>query len=168
MIFELIATVVAGFGAAGIVMLLRRVSGNRLPKWTISATAGLAMIAYAIWSEYTWVDRTVNGLPPGLLVVQMVEEEVAWKPWTYWRPQVSRLVTVDKANAQTNPNVANVLLVDLYFFARWKAPAQVPQLVHCATGARADVTDAALDDPAQAGWIPIGPDNRLQKVLCAP
>lgn len=167
MLFELIATFAAAFGAAGLVMVLNRILGGTLPRWSTPAAAGLCMIAYAVWSEYTWGARTINGMPEGLLVVQSVEESAVWKPWTYAYPQVTRLIAADKASVRNNPKVPDVRLVDIYIFGRWKAPAQIPQLVHCETGARADVSDAALGDPSQADWVSIAKESHLRKVVCS-
>ena len=46
MLWTILAIVVAGMGAAGIAMLLRKLTGNRLPKWIIPACGGLGMLAY--------------------------------------------------------------------------------------------------------------------------
>lgn len=167
MLLELIATFVAGAGAAGIVMLVKRLVRGRLPRWSVPVAAGLAMISYAIWSEYTWALRTTNGLPAGLVVVQAVEESFVWKPWTYVRPQIRRLVAADPATMRTNPNTPHLRLVDLYFFARWKRLVKVPQLVDCQTASRADVTEAALQDPTRAAWIPIAEESDLHEVVCS-
>ncbi len=43
MFLELIAVIVAGIAGAGVMMLIARVSGGRIPKWFIPVAAGAAM-----------------------------------------------------------------------------------------------------------------------------
>lgn len=166
MFLELIATFIFGIGAAGVVLLLGRVTGGRLPKWVMPVAAAAAMIGFTIWSEYTWAARTTAELPEGLAVVDEVSESRAYKPWTYVAPQVTRIVAVDTATMRTRPETPDLRLVDLYLFARWRPLAKVPQLIDCAGAARADVTDAALADPAAATWIALGDDDPLIAKAC--
>ncbi len=35
MFFEMVATLVSGFAGAGVVLLLNKISGGRLPKWAM-------------------------------------------------------------------------------------------------------------------------------------
>ncbi|MEL7115964.1 MAG: hypothetical protein AAGP08_10295, partial [Pseudomonadota bacterium] len=72
MFIELIATFVAGLGAAGLVLVINMLTKGRLPKWVMPVAAGAAMIGVAISNEYTWGARTADGLPDGLVVVEEV------------------------------------------------------------------------------------------------
>ena len=45
MVFELIATIVAGFAGAGVALLLNKIFGGRLPRWIMPVAAGAAMLA---------------------------------------------------------------------------------------------------------------------------
>lgn len=168
MFFELIATFAAGAGVAGLVLVLNRLTGRRLPGGAVPVAAGLAMLAYAIWSEMTWADRTIATLPEGIELVQTVEERIMWKPWTYLMPQATRLMAVDRATSRQNAEAPDIHLVDLYLHARWQPLSRRPQLINCATFARADVSDAALADPASVtGWIPLGQGDPLIDVVCS-
>ncbi|SIO45281.1 hypothetical protein SAMN05444722_2248 [Rhodovulum sp. ES.010] len=166
MFLELIASFVAAFAAAGIVLVLNRATGRRLPRWLVPVAAGAAMIGYAVWSEYSWASRTVAGLPEGVVEVDRVAERRPWKPWTYLAPQVTRLMAADVAGAATREDAPGVRLVTLYAFARWQPTRSIPVLVDCDAAARADVTDAALAAPAQADWRPLGPDDPLIRAVC--
>lgn len=168
MFLELIATFTAALGAAGLVLLINKLTGGRLPKWVMPVAAGLTMIAYAVWSEYSWASRTQAELPPGMVVVKPIERQVFWKPWTYIKPQVTALAVLDHAGIKTQPNNADIKLADLYVFARWRRTAMVPQFLDCARGMRADVSDAALADPAQAQWRPVAADDKVLEIACAP
>lgn len=167
MFLELVATIAAGIGAAGLALLAGRISGGRLPRWSAPVAAGAAMLAFALWSEYTWGTRTAEGLPDGIVLVHAVDRSIWWKPWTYAAPQVTQLITVDTETVRRHPERPDLRLINLYLFARWRAPAPVPQLVDCARPARAPVSDAALADPAAAAaWRPLAPDDPLLEVLC--
>ncbi len=166
MFLELIATFFAGIAAAGVVLILNTILRKRLPGWLTPVAAGVAMIGFSIWSEYNWGTRTAESLPDGVVVIEVIEQKIGYKPWTYLFPQPTRLTAADVAAAQTRPDAANTMLVDLYLFARWQPTSKIPQLVDCARHARADVTDAALADPAAAPWHDIGPDDPLIKGVC--
>ena len=167
MFIELIATIAAGLGAGGLALLLnRRLSGGRLPRWTMPAAAGLAMLGYAIWSEYSWAGRMVAGLPGGVVEITRVEQRIAWKPWTLIAPQTTRLIAADAGGAATRPDAPGIRLVDLYLFARWQPARVVPVLVDCRAPSRADATEAALGDPASAAWHPLAADDPLVRGIC--
>ena len=168
MFLELIATFAAGIAAAGCAMIAGRLSGGRLPRWLTPVAAGLAMLAYTVWSEYSWADRTIAALPDGVAVAETVDETIAWKPWTFLAPQTTRLIAVDTAGAMASPDAPQVKLVDLYLFGRWQPTAKRPQLIDCEAAARADVTEAALNDPAAADWVAVGTDDPLIATACAP
>lgn len=166
MLVEFIAIVAAGFAAAGGALLLRHMTRGRLPRWLTPAAAGLAMIGYSVWSEYTWAGRMTRTLPEGVEVLLSVEESRLWKPWTYLAPQTTRFMALDRAGVQTNAATPGILLADVYLFARWTPPVRRPQLVDCANSARADATEAGLADPSRAEWTSAGPDDPLIGALC--
>ena len=166
MFFELIATFAAGIAAAGFALIANHLSGGRLPRWALPVAAGVAMLGYTVWSEYTWGPRTRAALPEGVEVLMTVEETRVWKPWTYVVPQTTRIMALDRESVQTNAQAPGILLADLYFFARWTPPAKRPQLVNCAEGARADVSGAALSDPSGATWRSMAEDDPLSEALC--
>ena len=152
MFLELIATFAAGFGAAGVVLLINMMTKGRLPKWVMPVAAGLTMIGVGVSNEYTWGARTEAGMPDGIVVVEEVTERQWYRPWSYAVPLVTRMAALDTASVQTNPDAPEVRLADLYLFARWQPAVKIPQLMHCADKARADVTDATLADPSTAAW----------------
>ncbi len=171
MAFELIAAFVAGLGAAGLVMMLRRLTGNRLPRWLTPATAGLAMIGYGIWTEYAWFGRTTAALPDGVEIVSINRTPSVFRPWTYAAPFVDRFAAVDLAAAQRHDAAPGQVLVDVMLIARWGPRARVPVLVDCQGARRADLIDGAefgadgrILDP---DWRPLGGDDPLIATVCA-
>ncbi|MEO1000433.1 MAG: hypothetical protein AAFW69_07505 [Pseudomonadota bacterium] len=168
MFYELIATFAAGFAAAGVVLLLNRLVGRRLPRWLMPVAAGAAMLAFTIWSEYDWASRTVAGLPEGVVVVRTVEVSRWWKPWTFVAPQTTGFLAVDAAAQRVRDAAPELRLVSLYAFQRWQPPAEIYQIVDCNRAARADVSgpdDLSAELPDGA-WITLGPEDPLIRSVC--
>ncbi len=166
MFLELIAAFVAGLGAAGMVLLLNRATIGRLPRWAMPVAAGAAMIGMGIALEMTWAERTARGLPEGVAVAETVSESAWWRPWTYVWPQTTRMMAVDTDSVRSKDAAPDTRLVDVYLMARWQRTQRVAQLIDCAMGARADVTDAALADPAGAAWQDLPETSDLAQLVC--
>ncbi|MEX0306863.1 MAG: hypothetical protein AB3N12_05685 [Ruegeria sp.] len=143
MFLELIATVFAGFAFAGVVMVLNKLTGGRLPKWVAPVAAGVGMIAMTISSEYSWYDRTRAELPDGLAIIEEVESRAFYRPWTYAVPFVDRFAAIDTVSVRTNESLPDQRLVDLYFFGRWAPVSKLPIAVNCADNSRANLVDGA-------------------------
>ncbi len=92
----------AGLAAAGIALLLRKLSGRRLPKWIIPVFAGLAMLGYQIYYEYSWFDHQQSRQPEGSVVISSERDEVFWRPWTYYYPMTVAFTVVDTNNLITH------------------------------------------------------------------
>ena len=86
MYIDIITIIVAGFAAAGIVLILNRLTGRRLPRWAIPAGAGAGMILMSLTNEYRWYPRTLQLLPAGFEVVSTAEHRALYSPWTYAVP----------------------------------------------------------------------------------
>ena len=164
MFFVLVGVVFAGLAGAGAAMIAGRITRGRLPRWTVPAAAGLAMLAATIASEYGWYPRVRAALPDGLVVVDAAETRAPWRPWTYLRPFVSRFVALDTAMVRANDADPALRMVDLYLYGRW-APVQGVQVaVDCAGGRRADPSEGA-EGPLR--WRAVGPDDAILRLACA-
>ncbi|QEY58661.1 hypothetical protein FXF61_05535 [Pseudomonas sp. C27(2019)] len=104
MIWHLVAVFSAGLGAAGIAFLLRSISRQRLPKWIIPALAGIGMLGYQIYFEYSWFDHQSSRQPEGAIVTSSQKGEMFWRPWTYIYPMTIAFTVVDTKNL----NVKNI------------------------------------------------------------
>lgn len=170
MLFELIATFAAGFVAAGFVLTINLTFRGLLPKWAMPVCAGLAMIGYTIWSEYSWHDRVVAALPQGLEVASSQEGSAFWRPWTYLFPMKERFVAVDAASLRMHPNTPDQRVVMLYFYARWSAPQPVPVAFNCADNTRTLLAEgASLTEDGQiagAEWRPVEADDPTRTLVC--
>ncbi|MDT0502468.1 MULTISPECIES: hypothetical protein [unclassified Halomonas] len=101
MIWHLIAAIFAGLGAAGIGLLLRTLSGKRLPRWIIPVLGGLGMLGYQINVEYSWYEHKRSLLPETARIVQVEEDAMFWRPWTYLFPMTTAFSVVDKQGMTT-------------------------------------------------------------------
>lgn len=69
MLYEFIATIAAGFGLAGIALIithLSKLAGKRAPKWLIPLFAAIGIFGFQIQQEYSWFDQQVTQLPEGV------------------------------------------------------------------------------------------------------
>jgi len=170
MFFELIATLFAGFGGAGIVLILNTLTGGRLPKWLLPVAAGAAMIAMTIYNEYTWYGRQTAGLPDSFEVALSVENRAWFRPWTYVAPYTHRFVAVDRATLRTHSGQTGQVLARLYFFNRWSTVEATDALVDC-DGRRIALIrgEAPFDDTGAVidpDWGPVPEDDRILPIAC--
>jgi hypothetical protein len=166
MTLDFIATVSAGLGLAGLALIARWLLRGRAPGWLVPAAAGVGMLAFAIWNEYTWFARTAATLPPGVTVVRTVEERAVWRPWTYLRPIVTRFSAVDTRTARTNPDAPGQVLAQVLLLARWQPRSAVPVLFDCEGARQAPLLGA---DPfaEPIPWEPVSPDDEALRAACA-
>lgn len=174
MLLDFISTVSAGFGAAGILLilgwLLRLVTGFRLPRWVVPSGVGLAMLSFAVWNEYTWYPRVTSQLPDEVVIASAPLERAWYRPWTYAEPLVTRFAAVDRTallRSTTNPAliVAPVVLVQ-----RWTPTRRITVAFDCEGHRRADLVDGdgLGEDGTLTGvdWREVGPEDALVKAAC--
>ena len=171
MLFELIAAVVAGVALAGVALFLRWLSRGLLPKWIVPATAGVGMLCYSIWSEYSWFDR-MNLALPGIVVSWKNEQTAFWRPWSYYQPVTTRFTAVDLKAAKRNPNQPGLVMVDILLVARWQPVKPVKVVYDCPNAQRADLIDPSVsiaDDGGLVGaeWRKVEPDDPAMKIACS-
>lgn len=100
MFWHLIAAAAAALAGAGIALVLRSLSGKRLPMWIIPVFAGLGMFGYTIYYEYTWFETSQARLPQGSVVVTSEEGHMLWRPWTLLFPMPLAYTVLDSTNVQ--------------------------------------------------------------------
>lgn len=140
MFWDLIAAIAAGFVAAGVVLLLGR---RFLPRWAAPVAAGVGMLGYTIWAEYSWYDRTAQTLPTGVVVTETATKTALWQPWTYALPMVHRFVALDRAATRRNDAQPGLRLTDLLLFERWSPVHAVPVVFDCPGQRRAALVEGA-------------------------
>ncbi|SFA79835.1 hypothetical protein SAMN05421688_0983 [Poseidonocella pacifica] len=170
MFLELVAVIAAGIGGAGIALLLGRLLGGRLPRWTAPVFAGAAMLGTTIASEYGWYGRTADALPADMIVAETVESRAAYRPWTYLVPYVDRFVAVDMATLRRHDDAPTTQISDLYFFGRWQATRSATIVADCAADRRAILSDGAAFAPdgqiEGLLWVAPGDDDSILRTIC--
>lgn len=128
MFWEIVATVLSGFLLAGLVLPLRLIF-KKLPKWIVPLAAGIGMMSFQIYSEYTWADDMIAKLPQGSVVVAKVPQSKWYSPWSYAYPQVLQFVVLDKSKiSDITPTSKQATL---YFFERRAAAHTMSITVDC-------------------------------------
>lgn len=170
MIWELLGAVVLGVVAGGMAWGLRRVTGSRLPKWVTPAAAGIGMLTYGVWMDYTWGARTEAALPAGVEAVREARDGSFLRPWTLLAPPVMRIAAVNAAGALTNEAAPDMRLARMYLFERNMPPGEVGVLVDCAAARMAVTTGAVGFDAAGApqvqGWEALSAGDPMLTALC--
>lgn len=137
MFWELIATILAGFMAAGIALSFRLLF-KKLPRWIVPAAAGLGMLGFQIYSEYTWFEHTKSRLPEGVNVVASHADSVFYKPWSYFNAPILRFVAIESdINLKEDAN-ADIKSANLYFFERRMPARHTAILVDCHNNLQSD------------------------------
>ncbi len=178
MLFEFIATIAAGFGMAGLALIithLSKLAGKRAPKWLIPLFAAIGIFIFQITQEYNWYSQQVAKLPKGVVVIKTAESSEWFRPWSYIKPHIFRFIAADSGNARANTNTPNLYLVNLYLFERRRSVQQVPQVINCAAPARADYVLQAKDSKLSidehvkqtTAWRPLSKDDPLFINVCS-
>ncbi|MDO4435371.1 MAG: hypothetical protein Q4B71_03010 [Cardiobacteriaceae bacterium] len=95
MLWETIATLSAGLGAAGL-MLALRLLWKTIPKSLLPIMAGLAMLGFQMMREYAWFEEQRLRLPKGVEVVATLESREWYRPWSYIRAPILQLAVVEQ------------------------------------------------------------------------
>lgn len=170
MFLELIATFVAGFAGAGMMMLVVRLFRGRLPRWLIPVAAGAAMLGATISSEYSWYSRTSGNLPEGVTVAHTVEGKAMYRPWTYLLPYTERFMAVDTATLRRNEAQPGMVLAELLFFGRWQPVQKLAVMFDCVGHRQTQLPEEVnFDDNGAligAVWVPIPADDPALVIAC--
>ena len=170
MLLEFIGAIVVAIGAGGLMHLIGRFTGDRLPGWAVPAGAGLGMIGFVIYMEYTWAGRIVDQLPEDSTVASMNRSTAWFRPWTYIWPYTDRMIVVDHRFERRNPEHPELVITQLVLLGRWEPGRPVPVVFDCAGGRRADLRDDVVigDDGSIEGasWLRMAPDDPLLRAVC--
>ena len=165
MIYEFIATITAGFGMAGIALIIRHISkllGKTTPKWLIPVFAGIGMLGFQIYQEYYWYDQQRANLPEEVVVVKTFEDSTWFRPWSYIKPQIVRFAAIDKNSIEVNQQTPNLRKVNVYLFERRISTKIVPQIIDC-NQINTITKDADTQKAAQASLLKaVCSDNSTQ------
>lgn len=167
---DLIAVLIVGAAAALFTWLFFRTRRQPMPRKLLPLVVGAAMLAYGIWSEYSWSSRTAAALPAGVVVIDEIAESHLWKPWTYLFPEVSRMIAIDRNGMRRNERFPGLVMVDVVLLERWLAARQVVQIIDCPNAriadatATAELTEGAL--PPAGDWAELRRSSSLYRAVC--
>jgi hypothetical protein len=170
MALELFAAIIAAVALGGIVHLLRRLTGGRLPKWAVTAAAGVGLIGTTIYLEYDWFNRVSAELPEGVEVVWHAEEVMALRPWTLIAPITTKFVAMDKRQIVQHPNNDALRMAKLFNFARWRPVSDALMVFDCAGQKQILVTEGVTigEDGILTGaeWATAPGGDQIQAAAC--
>jgi hypothetical protein len=174
MLLELISTITAGFGAAGLALIagfLLRVAGVALPRWIVPTSAGLGMLAFAIWSEYSWFGRVAAQLPPQVVVIDAPSEASLFRPWTQVWPITLRFLAIDTGGVLRSSVDPELWIVPVAVVQRWADTRRLTIAVDCAGMRSAALLEGAALGPdgslGDVSWQDAGPDDPIVRATCA-
>lgn len=135
MIWHLVAAVFSGLAAAGIGLLLRTLSGKRLPKWIVPVFGGLGMLGYQVSTEYSWFEHKQAQLPSSAEVVASETSSAVWRPWTFAFPITTKFTVIDRDSVHISESPTRVVEFMLYQFERHHVDAVTVQayLLNCSS-----------------------------------
>ena len=166
---ELIAALIAAATLGLLVWALRRWFPG-LPRWSVPLAGALGLIAFTIWSEYSWFSRVSGELPAEVEVVSVQDEAMPLRPWTYLAPIRMRFLALDHRKTLQHPVKADLRMVSLYSFARWKPVEEALMAVDCAGSRQAMIVAGVEITPegelTGADWQPAMADDQVQAAAC--
>ena len=165
MALTLLGALAVAILAACIAFIVRRMTGL-FPRWIIPASAGIAMLGFTLWNDYTWFGRTVSGLPDTVRVADSFGSRNVLQPWSLLVEPVSRFRAVDLtslARVSTEPDIRRAAV---FLVARFTPTFVTPQLFDCTRGARADAVPGADTMPPDAAWTSLEAASPLLRAVC--
>ena len=171
MLMDIVATITAGAGLAGVIMAIRYFSRGRLPKYTIPAAIGAGMLLFSIWNEYTWMARVADALPDEVVILSAPQDRAAWRPWTYLFPVSSRFVALDRTMMLKSAADPAIRRMDAMIVQRWAETLRLPMAFDCTGNRRADLVDGADLAPdgtltGGAAWQVVDAADEMQRAAC--
>ncbi|MCA0042207.1 hypothetical protein [Celeribacter litoreus] len=168
MLLEFIATISAGVGAAGIILGLQKVTKSNFPKWLMPSCAGVAMLAFSVWSDYSWASRAEQNLGTDPVVAVTIDKRQVWRPWTFIVPVTTRFIALERDGAEIK---GETVVTEMYLASRREQSAIVPVAFDCHELQRAEATGLpegawTEDDLATLAWIDVEEDDPTLRTAC--
>lgn len=169
MLLEFLASIIAGLGVLGILFAVNRLTGRWMARWAYPAGFAATMIAYTVWSEYTWADRAV--VPELGYVEASRNESSAWfKPWTLIWPQSNRVIAIDHRHTLRHPDHPNLVMTRVALLARWTPELGYLVVFDCENHASAELFDGVRvnEDGSLEGavWAQLEETDGVLRAAC--
>ncbi len=170
MILEFIAALTSGVALMGVLMLANRLTGQRMGRWVFPAAVGLGMLAYSVWSEYSWASRAITPDSPYVEVTRN-HNSVWYRPWTYLWPQVNRMIALDRRFYRTRTDQPHLVQARVVRLERWIPESAYIAVFDCDAGALAPLLEGVelMPDGTLAGaeWDSLPADDPILRGVCA-
>ena len=170
MIWELVGTLTVAVAIGALAHMLVRVAGGRLPGWLVPVSAGVGMLIFVIYMEYSWSGRLVAQLPEEATVASRNATTAWFRPWTYAVPLTTRMTIIDHRFDRTHADHPGLVITRLVLLGRWDPARPVPVVFDCIEGRRADLRDDVRfgDGGALEGvrWWTLPGDDALLRAVC--
>lgn len=170
MIFELIGGLSAGLGLLGMVFLLNRLLGGRIPGWVYPASVAVGLLGFTIWAEYSWAERAL-GAQPQLRLADTVADPSPLRPLSYIRTPVNRLRAIDLSRTMVHDEQPDLVRTMVVSMARWEPVRAVEVVFDCAAAAMAPlgggVTMSADGTLEGATWLQMEAGDGVLRTACA-
>lgn len=170
MVIDFIAMASVGFGAAGIFLMLRKILGDRLPKWALPAVIGAAMLVFSAWSEYSWFSRVTAQLPPEVVVFSAPQEQSTFRPWTLLFPPTTRFAALDTSSLLTSETTPTIRQGQIFVLQRWGSTERFAEAFDCAAWRHASLVEGATvtAEGVLSGtvWLEAKQDDPLMLAAC--
>ena len=170
MFIHLLATLVLGAVAAGLVYIIARPFGWKPPGVVYPMAAALGILAYTVYDEYSWYSRVSSTLPTRLNVVRTYATSMPYQPWTYAVPRVYRFDAVDLGSSRTNPNAPELTMVEMQRVTRNVSSEKISSIIDCKNQRYAEIDRetefAETGLPTNAKWLNLADHTVLRKAIC--
>lgn len=170
MFWSLLTAIVAAFAGAGIGLMLRHLSGKRLPQTVIPVSAGIAMLVATVALEYQWSDSVLSTMAPDTVVISERDQQAWYQPWTFVQPWVRGFIGFSPDEVTETAESSGILVVQLRRQERWQPQMVLPILVDCSGSRRADVRpETEFDEdgrPINAAWRDVSADDPIVSSVC--
>lgn len=167
MIWTLLTAAGVAFLAAGIAQYARLLTARRLPKWIVPAAAGLGILGYQIYMEYSWFERTQQMLPEGSVVTEVRETPAFWRPWTFAVPLKMGFSVVEPSKVQlASLDGERIARFRLYSFEQAFVDhvEQTGYLLNCSRAILVPLDESGASQRDQA--LQLDRQSRLYEVVC--
>ena len=167
MLIKLLIAAAVAFFAAGIAQYARILTRKKLPRWIVPAAAGLGILGYQIYMEYSWFERTRARLPDSAVVTEVRKVPAFWRPWTFVVPLQMGFSVVDSSQIQlAHSDGERIARFRLYSFeqAFIDRSEQRGYLLNCSNSVLVPLDDSETPQPEKA--LQLDRQSQLFAVVC--
>lgn len=164
--WQLFGVFIVGLSMGGLAFLTRRLSRNRLPSWIVPAAAGLSMLGFLMYYDYSWYEHKLSLLPEGSQVIDEKRETGFLRPWSYVATPVSNIYVFDGKSKVSDSEQGRVVEYFIYEFIQHPMETQKIYLVVLNCNARQRAILEQGKTVQSTLYQGVGTDDPLYRQLC--